>query len=235
VAHLLANGMLADVLLFGGFLVWAVADRISLKRRPASTAPDGLSRPVLAATTPDRPLAPLPLVAAAPAERPQATTAPDRPLALRPGAERAAEAGPASTGVSPSVLGLAVAVRAPFDSAELPTIDTSSPGDSATDPALGAAEAVTHQTRAVDLAGLRGAVGGGLLDAIKIGRGKIAVGAGEFGRRERGPLLRVEKRGLRIERANRLLGHRDLLEEVASVERNERVALRHARAGGEAR
>jgi len=33
-AHLLANGLLADVLLFGGFLVWAVADRISLKRRP---------------------------------------------------------------------------------------------------------------------------------------------------------------------------------------------------------
>ncbi len=32
-AHLLANGMLADVLLFGGFLAWAVADRISLKRR----------------------------------------------------------------------------------------------------------------------------------------------------------------------------------------------------------
>lgn len=32
-AHLLANGMLADVLLFGSFLVWAVADRISLKRR----------------------------------------------------------------------------------------------------------------------------------------------------------------------------------------------------------
>lgn len=35
-AHLLANGNLADVLLFGGFLAWAVADRISLKRRPAS-------------------------------------------------------------------------------------------------------------------------------------------------------------------------------------------------------
>jgi len=35
-AHLLANGMLADVLLFGGFLAWAVAARISLKRR-AST------------------------------------------------------------------------------------------------------------------------------------------------------------------------------------------------------
>lgn len=34
-AHLLANGTLADVLLFGSFLVWAIADRISLKRRPA--------------------------------------------------------------------------------------------------------------------------------------------------------------------------------------------------------
>jgi uncharacterized membrane protein len=32
-AHLLANGRLADVLLFGGFLVWAVLDRISMKRR----------------------------------------------------------------------------------------------------------------------------------------------------------------------------------------------------------
>ncbi len=32
-AHLLANGNLADVLLFGSFLAWAVADRISLKRR----------------------------------------------------------------------------------------------------------------------------------------------------------------------------------------------------------
>ena len=41
-AHLLANGSLADVLLFGGFLGWAVMDRISLKRRPAQalrTAP----------------------------------------------------------------------------------------------------------------------------------------------------------------------------------------------------
>jgi uncharacterized membrane protein len=35
-AHLLANGSLADVLLFGSFLVWAVADRISLKRRAAA-------------------------------------------------------------------------------------------------------------------------------------------------------------------------------------------------------
>ncbi len=34
--HLLVNGMLADVLLFGGFLAWAVADRISIKRRTAS-------------------------------------------------------------------------------------------------------------------------------------------------------------------------------------------------------
>lgn len=43
-AHLLANGNLADVLLFGGFLAWAVADRISLKRRnprPLHTAPAG--------------------------------------------------------------------------------------------------------------------------------------------------------------------------------------------------
>jgi uncharacterized membrane protein len=40
-AHLLTNGMLADVLLFGGFLVWAVADRISLKRRSTPRAPPG--------------------------------------------------------------------------------------------------------------------------------------------------------------------------------------------------
>ncbi len=33
-AHLLANGTLADVVLFGGFLAWAVADRISVGRRP---------------------------------------------------------------------------------------------------------------------------------------------------------------------------------------------------------
>lgn len=32
-AHLLANGTMADVLLFGAFLVWAVADLISVKRR----------------------------------------------------------------------------------------------------------------------------------------------------------------------------------------------------------
>jgi uncharacterized membrane protein len=44
-AHLLANGSLADVLLFGGFLAWAVADRISVKRRAMPqvlrTAPPG--------------------------------------------------------------------------------------------------------------------------------------------------------------------------------------------------
>jgi uncharacterized membrane protein len=42
-AHLLSNGMLADVLLFGGFLAWAVMDRISLKKRPQNlrTAPPG--------------------------------------------------------------------------------------------------------------------------------------------------------------------------------------------------
>jgi uncharacterized membrane protein len=32
-AHLLANGTLADVVLFGAFLAWAVLDRISVKRR----------------------------------------------------------------------------------------------------------------------------------------------------------------------------------------------------------
>lgn len=40
-AHLLANGTLADVLLFGGFLAWAVADRISLKHRPAKAGATG--------------------------------------------------------------------------------------------------------------------------------------------------------------------------------------------------
>ena len=44
-AHLLATGSLADVLLFGGFLAWAVVDRISVKRRSTPqvlrTAPPG--------------------------------------------------------------------------------------------------------------------------------------------------------------------------------------------------
>jgi uncharacterized membrane protein len=51
-AHLLANGSLADVLLFGGFLAWAVADRISLKRRSTPqvlrTAPPGPWNDVIA-------------------------------------------------------------------------------------------------------------------------------------------------------------------------------------------
>jgi uncharacterized membrane protein len=38
-AHLLANGMLADVLLFGGFLAWAVLDRISVGKRPVPDVP----------------------------------------------------------------------------------------------------------------------------------------------------------------------------------------------------
>lgn len=32
-AHLLANGSLVDIILFGSFLAWAVADRIAVKRR----------------------------------------------------------------------------------------------------------------------------------------------------------------------------------------------------------
>ncbi len=42
VAHLISNGMLADVVLFGAFLVWAVADRISYTHRtprPLESAP----------------------------------------------------------------------------------------------------------------------------------------------------------------------------------------------------
>ncbi len=38
-AHLLVNGTLADVLLFGSFLAWAVANRISFKRRPVRPLP----------------------------------------------------------------------------------------------------------------------------------------------------------------------------------------------------
>jgi uncharacterized membrane protein len=44
VAHLLSNGLLSDVILFGAFLVWAIFDRISLKQRPPQairTAPPG--------------------------------------------------------------------------------------------------------------------------------------------------------------------------------------------------
>lgn len=38
-AHLLANGMLHDLLLFGAFLIWAVADRISMKWRSPPAPP----------------------------------------------------------------------------------------------------------------------------------------------------------------------------------------------------
>ena len=38
-AHLLANGTLADIVLFGSFLAWAVADRISLKHRSGPSVP----------------------------------------------------------------------------------------------------------------------------------------------------------------------------------------------------
>lgn len=51
VAHLLANGTLADVLLFGTFLAWAVLDRISLKKRvvrPLPGAPPSQANDVIA-------------------------------------------------------------------------------------------------------------------------------------------------------------------------------------------
>jgi len=45
VAHLLANGMLADVVLFGAILAWAVIDRISLKHRVPNPAPPPAAPP----------------------------------------------------------------------------------------------------------------------------------------------------------------------------------------------
>jgi len=50
VAHLISNGMLADVVLFGSFLVWAVADRISYKHRtprPLKGAPPAARNDVI--------------------------------------------------------------------------------------------------------------------------------------------------------------------------------------------
>ena len=44
-AHLLSNGMLADVLLFGSFLVWAGIDRASLKRRAPAPIRRAPARP----------------------------------------------------------------------------------------------------------------------------------------------------------------------------------------------
>ena len=43
-AHLLANGTLIDVILFGAFLVWAVLDRIAIKRRAVPRAVPGAPR-----------------------------------------------------------------------------------------------------------------------------------------------------------------------------------------------
>ncbi|MBC8057906.1 MAG: NnrU family protein, partial [Rhizobiales bacterium] len=40
-AHLLANGMLVDLILFGAFLAWAVLDRIAVKKRPVQRATPG--------------------------------------------------------------------------------------------------------------------------------------------------------------------------------------------------
>lgn len=46
-AHLLANGTLPDVLLFGSFLAWAVADRIAAKRRSVvRTVPGAPASPI---------------------------------------------------------------------------------------------------------------------------------------------------------------------------------------------
>ena len=39
-AHLMSNGTLADVLLFGSFLAWGVIDRIAIKRRGDNVAPE---------------------------------------------------------------------------------------------------------------------------------------------------------------------------------------------------
>jgi uncharacterized membrane protein len=44
-AHLLANGDLGSLLLFGGFLAWAVIDRIAIKRRDEAVAHAPEARP----------------------------------------------------------------------------------------------------------------------------------------------------------------------------------------------
>jgi len=46
VSHLLANGNLADILLFGAFFVWAVADLMSMKRRVSRAIPGFKESPV---------------------------------------------------------------------------------------------------------------------------------------------------------------------------------------------
>jgi uncharacterized membrane protein len=44
-AHLLANGDLGSILLFGSFLVWGVAARISVKRRDVAAQHGGTAAP----------------------------------------------------------------------------------------------------------------------------------------------------------------------------------------------
>ena len=44
-AHLLVNGNLADVLLFGGFLAWAVADRVAVGKRVVQRKPMVMGAP----------------------------------------------------------------------------------------------------------------------------------------------------------------------------------------------
>lgn len=41
-AHLLANGMLVDIILFGAFLAWAVLDRIAVKKRAVPRVTPGV-------------------------------------------------------------------------------------------------------------------------------------------------------------------------------------------------
>jgi len=45
-AHLLVNGNLADVMLFGAFLIWAVVDRISMKSREIRPLPGAPESPM---------------------------------------------------------------------------------------------------------------------------------------------------------------------------------------------
>ena len=45
-AHLLANGLLAEVLLFGGFLLWAILDRISVGKRPNRAVRSGTPKAI---------------------------------------------------------------------------------------------------------------------------------------------------------------------------------------------
>ena len=47
VAHLLANGNLADVVLFGSFLVWAIADYVSARRRDRAAGVVYVAGPIM--------------------------------------------------------------------------------------------------------------------------------------------------------------------------------------------